>query len=771
MATNRFTGAPGASWFDAANWSLGLVPAPGDLVQLFGNSDPDSTAGIVSGVTLDVSDANPTAAGDITGGFLLPFANLNLTAGQLGTASAPVSIEATGDGTSASKSIISFGTLDGSIDVKQGQLLDVAADFTSAGPTVNGDINVSTGATLAFNSYSTAELTTVPATAVTLNGRVDVDGGSLSIFSNQLGGTGSIEVSNGGSLVFQFVPGNTVADTLPIAFGPSGGTLDISGLDGGTFASPISGFGAGATIIGGGTAFGVELATGYANGVLTVADPVHGGSQSFNLVGNYDPADFELQSFGSAFAITYVPTDTYTGPAGGNWFDAANWSRGAVPSSGVLARIYGQASGVDATSGAILNPTIDVSANSQFGGLDSSPRFALSAGQIGTAASPVTIEATGNGLYNATAITFAKLDGSLEVYKGISLQLGVSSTGLTIDGNVSGNGELDIVGTSGTPTATINGAIKVGTLVLATDAVSTNGAGSIDLAGGTAKIENTNPDGADLPVVFGSAGGILDVTANAGGYAGVISGFAGVGGSDQILAPYLPGAIPEASYADGTLTITQPGTSSPDSVLAFHFAGSYDLSSFVVGVRNGDVSISYNPCFATGTHIATSQGDIPVERLAVGDIVHLHDGDTAPVTWIGHRRQHGGAVIRLRPGALGAASPHRDLIVSADHGLYLDGVLVQAGALVNGQTILAETRDEVTFWHVELARHAILFAEGAAAESYLDTGNRRQFANCALSYDAIAGAWCEPCAEMVFAGERLAAIGRRIGDRLLAGCI
>ena len=90
---------------------------------------------------------------------------------------------------------------------------------------------------------------------------------------------------------------------------------------------------------------------------------------------------------------------------------------------------------------------------------------------------------------------------------------------------------------------------------------------------------------------------------------------------------------------------------------------------------------------------------------------------------------------------------------------------------MNGQTILAETRDEVTFWHVELARHAILFAEGAAAESYLDTGNRRQFANCALSYDAIAGAWCEPCAEMVFAGERLASIRRRLGARLLAGCI
>jgi collagen type I/II/III/V/XI/XXIV/XXVII alpha len=37
--------------------------------------------------------------------------------------------------------------------------------------------------------------------------------------------------------------------------------------------------------------------------------------------------------------------------------------------------------------------------------------------------------------------------------------------------------------------------------------------------------------------------------------------------------------------------------------------------------------------------------------------------------------------------------------------------------------------DAVTYFHVELPRHDVLLAEGLAAESYLDTGNRSVFAN------------------------------------------
>ena len=60
----------------------------------------------------------------------------------------------------------------------------------------------------------------------------------------------------------------------------------------------------------------------------------------------------------------------------------------------------------------------------------------------------------------------------------------------------------------------------------------------------------------------------------------------------------------------------------------------------------------------------------------------------------------------------------------------------------------------MTYHHVELEQHAILLAEGAPAESYLDTGNRARFANCPLCYDPVV-ATADPCADMILAGARL----------------
>ena len=70
-------------------------------------------------------------------------------------------------------------------------------------------------------------------------------------------------------------------------------------------------------------------------------------------------------------------------------------------------------------------------------------------------------------------------------------------------------------------------------------------------------------------------------------------------------------------------------------------------------------------------------------------------------------------------------------MVSPGHAICVDvmgEVLIPAGALANGTTIAQIAVEEVTYWHVELGSHDILLAENLPAESFVDMGNRRVFA-------------------------------------------
>lgn len=148
-------------------------------------------------------------------------------------------------------------------------------------------------------------------------------------------------------------------------------------------------------------------------------------------------------------------------------------------------------------------------------------------------------------------------------------------------------------------------------------------------------------------------------------------------------------------------------------------------------------------CFAEGTRILTPRGEVPVESLRAGDTVIVpRAGQRAQaLRWVGHRRidfahlrdAAAAAPVLIRAGALGPGVPCRDLRVSPEHGLLLDGRLVPARLLVDGAAILQETWCRgVTYWHLELAEHGVLVAEGALAESYFDDGNRAFFENSNL---------------------------------------
>jgi Hint domain len=96
---------------------------------------------------------------------------------------------------------------------------------------------------------------------------------------------------------------------------------------------------------------------------------------------------------------------------------------------------------------------------------------------------------------------------------------------------------------------------------------------------------------------------------------------------------------------------------------------------------------------------------------------------------------------KAEPLALGSNAPHRDLFISQHHALWVDGLLIQAMDLINGSSITlhsAAALPEVEYLHVKLARHDVIFAEGAASETLLvhfgDVERFDNFAECLRLY-------------------------------------
>ncbi len=182
------------------------------------------------------------------------------------------------------------------------------------------------------------------------------------------------------------------------------------------------------------------------------------------------------------------------------------------------------------------------------------------------------------------------------------------------------------------------------------------------------------------------------------------------------------------------LSVTYPGTTMAPGAVTTN-------SSTLVGVLNAQTTnvpvTSAAACYCSGTLIRTVRGDVAVEALQVGDLVVTDTGAHRAIRWLGHRSTNCAAhhtprnvwPYRVRAGALGDGLPYADLWLSPDHSLCLDDVLLPVRTLAHGDLIRQVEVDEVTYWHVELDSHDIVFANGAASESYLDTGNRNAFEN------------------------------------------
>jgi collagen type I/II/III/V/XI/XXIV/XXVII alpha len=350
------------------------------------------------------------------------------------------------------------------------------------------------------------------------------------------------------------------------------------------------------------------------------------------------------------------------------------------------------------------------------------------------------------------------------------------------------------------------GAIKLSGGTLATDPLTIDAGGAVNGAGlvsGAITDDGKITASSGVLTLSGAVGGsgALDIGSSgtlslSGSVAGSVAlEFSGQGGTLRLatsiganmqapIADFRPGdtialagqSVDGFSYDTSINALTLNGDGGAN--VSVTLSGSYSQSSFALS--NGVVVM---PCFVTGSRIATPLGDMPVERLREGDRVQvmLHGGDQ-PIVWIGHRvvdcRRHPRPTsvwpVRICAGAFGYGQPRRALWLSPDHAVFVHGVLIPVKHLIDGVAIVQVAVDEVAYFHIELPRHDVVRADGLAVETYLDTGDRSNFANgggaIRLYPDFATAVWeARGAAPLAVTGPQLEAARRIIATHRRAG--
>ena len=341
---------------------------------------------------------------------------------------------------------------------------------------------------------------------------------------------------------------------------------------------------------------------------------------------------------------------------------------------------------------------------------------------------------------NVTLGTIKMTGGSITDKKNITFGTGTSNGSLSGFGTVDAGLTRSGSGTADTITAT------GGTLTLVRAVAASSGlVFDIDNSAASSLQLNTAPGTGNTFTFLGSAGDLATTKGvvvntniagmNVGSSGTVPTNFFDILGTSGVTVTSGGtglGTSGNVTLSDGdTLNLTDiTNTSGIWHVLAVPDAAGDGTDVFLSTV-----------CYVAGTHILTATGERAIESLSQGDIVlTLSDGEMKahPVKWLGQRRidltahpqPETVAPIRIERDAFADGMPHRDLLVSPDHAIFVDGMLICARQLVNGTTIRQERGSRaVHYCHIELDQHAILLAEGLPAESYLDTGNSGFFAN------------------------------------------
>lgn len=225
------------------------------------------------------------------------------------------------------------------------------------------------------------------------------------------------------------------------------------------------------------------------------------------------------------------------------------------------------------------------------------------------------------------------------------------------------------------------------------------------------------------------------------------------GGPDQI---FDASAVYNATvtYADGTTTAISAVVfqdTDGNTFLAPEFTANEDqaaleaapirsltLDALAEGASLGLASyrekVNYVACFTKDMKITTQQGQRAVQDLAVGDLVQTQDHGLQAIRWIGtaRRRAKGGLrPVHISAGALGVKLPLRDLVVSQQHRVLVRSRIVErmtgapeafvAAKFLLGLegVFLGAAGQVVTYYHLLLDRHEVIYANGMPTESLM----------------------------------------------------
>jgi hypothetical protein len=573
------------------------------------------------------------------------------------------------------------------------------------------------GGTLELNTSATLTLGTQMAIG---SGALVLDGGGATLTDGSgvtiSGGT----ISGSGILVAE-VTASGLADITA-----TGGTLDFTaGFTDSDDTLSLTISANDATLVIEGTSTANSLSFNGASGTLFLATVV--GTGTLSLTNGLDVGSGTVQLGGAGTTLTAPALTISTGTITG-----AGLVQGTIDASGA-ANITANGGTLEiqnqlTDNGGTLTLTISGSADRLLLDFNSTANAVSFNGNSGT------LELNSNGTFGLTVATQMAI-GSGTVKLDSAFSILTDTSGITLaGGTIIGLGKVD-ANLTGTGTVRASG----GTLELVT-AIGNSAGPTFEIANGASNVLQLDGTvGTGNTFAFLGAAGELGL-GNDAGFNATVSGLNI--GTSTITPTTFVHIEGHAVTAVATTDTATTGTITLSDGAVLHLTNLTSPVWFVNWISDGgsgtEVFLSDAACYCRGTLILGDRGEVPVEELAIGDRVVTMSGEARPIRWIGRRAydarfvagNRGILPIRIDAGAIADGVPARDLLISPEHALILNGLFLPARLLINGVTIRqAEHVDRLEYFHIELDTHDIIFAERATAETFTDFGGRGMFHN------------------------------------------